>query len=51
MKYNPKGEQTGEIKQNMIKNKSTPIKQNENVSQNNEKIPNKLAAQRCGFLN
>ena len=34
VRYIPKNEQTREIKQNTIKNKSTPRKQNKNISQN-----------------
>ena len=48
-RYNPKVEQTREIKQNTIK-KSTFRKQNKNNSQNNKKILNKLAAQGFGLL-
>ena len=37
VKYVPKSEQTREIKQNTIKNKSTPRKQNKNFSLNKKK--------------
>ena len=49
-RYIPKGEQTREVKQNMIKNKSTPRKQNENISQNNKKLLNNVAAQGFAIL-
>ena len=48
VKYIPKGEQTRKIKQNLIKNNSTSKKQNKNISQNNKKILNNVAAQ--GFV-
>ena len=34
VRYIPKSEQTREIKQNTIRNKSTPRKQNKKISQN-----------------
>ena len=49
-RYIPKSEQTKEIKQNTIKNKSTPIKQTKNISQNNKKFLNSVAAQGFGIL-
>ena len=36
--YIPKSELIGEIKQNTIKNKPTPRKQNESIPQNNKKF-------------
>ena len=44
-----KREQIREIKQNTIKNKSTPKRQNKNTSQNNKKFLNNVAAQGFGF--
>ena len=49
-KYVPKSEQTREIKQNTIKNKSTPRKQNKNLSQNNKKFLKNLAREGFGIL-
>ena len=43
-----KGEQTREIQQNTIKNKSTPRKQNKNISRNNKKFFNNVASQGFG---
>ena len=48
--YIPKIEQTREIKQNTIKNKSTPRKQKKNISKNNKKFLNNVAAQGFAFL-
>ena len=48
--YIAKGEQTREIKQNTIKNKSTPRKQNKKISQNSKKFLNNVAAQGFGLL-
>ena len=45
-----KGKQTREIKQNTTKNKSTPKKQNKNVSQNNKNFLINVAAQGFAFL-
>ena len=50
VKYVPKSEQTREIKQNTIKNKSTRRKQNRNTSQNNKKILKNLAIESFGIL-
>ena len=44
VKYFPKGEQTREIKQNTIKNKTTPRKQNKKFSQNSKKFLKNVAA-------
>ena len=50
VRYIPKGEKTREITQNTIKNKSTSKKQNRNISQDNKKFLNNVAAQGFGFL-
>ena len=50
VKYIPKHEKTREIKQNTIKNKSNPRKQNEKTSQNKEIFLNNKAAQGFGIL-
>ena len=47
-RYIPKREQTSEIKQNTIKNKSTPRKENKKLSQNIKKFPINVIAQ--GFV-
>ena len=44
-RYFPKSQQTRDIKQNTIKNKSTPRKQNENISQHNKKFLKNISAQ------
>ena len=49
-KYIAKGEQTREIQQNTMKNKSTPRKQNKIISQNNKKFFNNVASQGFGLF-
>ena len=50
VKYIPKSEQTREIKQNTINNKSTPEKEDKNISHNNKKFLNNVAAQGFAIL-
>ena len=50
VRYIPKSEQTREIKQNTTNNKSTPRKQNKNVSQNNKKFIKNVVASGIGYL-
>ena len=48
--YIPKSEQTRENKQNTIKNKTTPRKQNKSNSQNNKKYLKSVAASGFAIL-
>ena len=48
--YIPKGEQTREIKQSTICNKSTPGIQNKNTSQNGNKFLENVAAKGFGIF-
>ena len=46
VRYIPQKEQTREVKQKTIKNKSTPRKQNKTKSQNSKKVPLKRSSKR-----
>ena len=50
VRYIPKSEQTSEIKQNTVKNKSSPRKQNKSISQNSKKFLKNVAASGFAFL-
>ena len=50
VRYIPKGEQTGVVKQNTLKNKPTSRKPNKDISQNNKKFLNNVAAQGFGLF-